>query len=119
MEGSGQEPALRTTLQLLSELSICSPDASAQVQDARAQLNRLLQELKGLVPEKDLEFCRLVSQAVELSSQASKAAALTNQEVWEKAQGTLTCSQWYFNPRCPPRTIDPSQDRMNYSRPDP
>lgn len=111
MEGSGQEllddlePALRTTLQLLGDLSICSADASAQVQDtsaqepgASAQLDYLLQELKGLVAEKDLELRRLVSQVVELSSQASKEAALMSQEVWEEAEGTLTSSQWYFSP---------------------
>lgn len=56
------EPVLRTTLQLLGDLSICSPDNSAQVQGdstqepgASAQLNHLLKELKGLVAEKDLE----------------------------------------------------------------
>lgn len=59
------EPALRTTLQLLGDLSICPTDASAQVQDtsaqepgASAQLDYLLQELKGLVAEKDLELRR-------------------------------------------------------------
>lgn len=59
------EPALRTTLQLLGDLSICSADANAQVQDtstqepgASAQLDYLLQELKGLVAEKDLELRR-------------------------------------------------------------
>lgn len=111
MEGSGQEllddlePALRITLQLLGDLSICSPYATAQVQGASAQepgastqLNCLLKELKGLVTEKDLELRRLVSQVVELSSQASKEAALTNQEVWEEAEGALTSSQWYFSP---------------------
>ncbi|XP_076770557.1 LOW QUALITY PROTEIN: HAUS augmin-like complex subunit 8 [Arvicanthis niloticus] len=131
MEGSGQEllddlePALMTTLQLLGDLSICSPDASAQVQGAStqqpgasAQLNCWLKELKGLVAEKDLELGRLVSQVVELSSQASKEAALTNQEVWEEAEATLTSSQWYFSPdAC--RDHSPTQDRTDYSRPDP
>lgn len=111
MEGSGQEllddlePALRITLQLLGDLSICSPYATAQVQGASAQepgastqLSCLLKELKGLVTEKDLELRRLVSQVVELSSQASKEAALMNQEVWEEAEGALTSSQWYFSP---------------------
>lgn len=131
MEGSGQEllddlePALRTTLQLLGDLSICSPDDSAQVQGAStqqpgasAQLNPLLKELKGLVAEKDLELCRLVSQVVELSSQASKEAALTNQEVWEEAQGTLTSSQGYFSPDVR-RDHSPTQDRTNSSSLDP
>lgn len=131
MEGSGREllddlePALRTTLQLLGDLSICSPDDSAQVQGAStqqpgasAQLNPLLKELKGLVAEKDLELCRLVSQVVELSSQASKEAALTNQEVWEEAQGTLTSSQGYFSPDVR-RDHSPTQDRTNSSSLDP
>lgn len=55
------EPALRTTLQLLVDLSICSPDDSAQVQGdstqqpgASAQLNYLLKELKGSFAEKHL-----------------------------------------------------------------
>lgn len=34
---------------------------------------------------------------LELSAEASKEAALTNQEVWEEAQGLGTSSQWYFN----------------------
>lgn len=129
MEGSGQEllddlePALRTTLQLLGDLSICSPDDSAQGDStqqpgASAQLNPLLKELKGLVAEKDLELCRLVSQVVELSSQASKEAALTNQEVWEEAQGTLTSSQGYFSPDVR-RDHSPTQDRTNSSSLDP
>ncbi|NP_001020142.2 HAUS augmin-like complex subunit 8 [Rattus norvegicus] len=131
MEGSGQEllddlePALRTTLQLLGDLSICSPEDSAQVQGAStqqpgasAQLNCLLKELKGLVAEKDLELCRLVSQVVELSSQASKEAALTNQEVWEEAQGTLTSSQGYFSPDVR-KDHSPTQDRTNSSSLDP
>lgn len=66
------DPALRTTLQLLYDLSICYPDASAQVQGtntqqpggsgqvqgASAQLNCWLKELKGLVSEKDLKLLR-------------------------------------------------------------
>ncbi|XP_055453332.1 HAUS augmin-like complex subunit 8 isoform X2 [Psammomys obesus] len=97
MQGSGREllddlePALRTTLQLLGELGISSPDASTQVQC-------LLEEFKDLVAKRDLALQRLVSQVDELSSQASKEAALMNQEVWEEAQGTPTCSQWYFSP---------------------
>ena len=35
---------------------------------------------------------------MELSSQASKEAALNNQEVWEEAQGTASCGNWYFSP---------------------
>lgn len=45
------EPALRTTLQLLGELGISSPDASAQVQC-------LLEEFKDLVAKRDLELQR-------------------------------------------------------------
>lgn len=97
MQGSGQEllddlePALKTTLQLLGELGISSPDASAQV-------SCLLEELRDLITKKDLELYRIFGQVLELSSQASKEAALINQEVWEEAQGTPTCSQWYFGP---------------------
>ncbi|KAM7320512.1 hypothetical protein ACRRTK_020955 [Alexandromys fortis] len=86
MQGCGQEllddlePALKTTLQLLGELGISSPDASAQV-------SRLLEELRDLITKKDLELYRIFGQVLELSSQASKEAALINQEVWEEAQG--------------------------------
>lgn len=34
---------------------------------------------------------------LELSAEASKEAALVNQEVWEDAQGLEASSQWYFN----------------------
>ncbi|XP_059100763.1 HAUS augmin-like complex subunit 8 isoform X1 [Peromyscus eremicus] len=105
MQGSGQEllddlqPALRTTLQLLGELGICSQDPTAQVpEDASAQVLCLLEELRDLTAKKDLELHRIICQVLELSSQASKEAALINQEVWEETQGTSTCSQWYFNP---------------------
>lgn len=104
MQGSGQElldelePALKTTLQLLGELGICSPGASAQVPDASARVLCLLEELKDLITKKDLELNRIFSQVMELSSLASKEAALINQEVWEEALGTPTCSQWYFGP---------------------
>ncbi|XP_035307287.1 HAUS augmin-like complex subunit 8 isoform X2 [Cricetulus griseus] len=87
MQGSGQEllddlqPALRTTLQLLGELGICSPDSSVQEPC-------LLEELRNLTKKKDLELHRIVDQVLELSSQASKEVALINQEVWEEAPGT-------------------------------
>ncbi|KAL1773183.1 HAUS augmin-like complex subunit 8 isoform X1 [Sigmodon hispidus] len=96
MQRSGQEllddlqPALRTTLQLLGELGICL--------DGSTQVSGLLEELRDLIAKKDLELHRIVSHVLELSSQASKEAALINQEVWEDAQGTPTCSQWYFSP---------------------
>ncbi|XP_075808214.1 HAUS augmin-like complex subunit 8 [Microtus pennsylvanicus] len=104
MQGSGQEllddlePALKTTLQLLGELGISSPDASGQVPDTSAQVSRLLEELRDLITKKDQELYRIFSLAMELSSQASKEAALMNQEVWEEAQGTPSCCQWYFGP---------------------
>lgn len=41
---------------------------------------------------------RSFAQVLELSAQASKEAALINQEVWEEAQGSKASSQWYFNP---------------------
>lgn len=89
VRGSGQEllddlqPALRTTLQLLGELGICSPDSSIQEPC-------LLEELRSLTVRKDLELRRIVDQVIELSSQASKEVALINQEVWEEAPGTPT-----------------------------
>lgn len=104
MQGSGQEllddlePALKTTLQLLGELGISSPDASGQVPDASAQVSRLLEELRDLITQKDRELYRIFGLAMELSSQASREAALMNQEVWEEAQGTPSCSKWYFGP---------------------
>ncbi|KAL6054658.1 hypothetical protein STEG23_035349, partial [Scotinomys teguina] len=105
MQGSGQKllddlhPALRTTLQLLGELDMRSRDSTAQVpEDASAQVLCLLEELRDLTTKKDLELHRIICQVLELSSQASKEAALINQEVWEEAQGTPTCSQWYFSP---------------------
>ncbi|XP_041495122.1 HAUS augmin-like complex subunit 8 [Microtus oregoni] len=82
MQGSGQEllddlePALKTTLQLLGELGISSPDAGGQVPDASAQVLRLLEELRDLITKKDLELYRIFGQVLELSSQASKEAAL-------------------------------------------
>uniref|UniRef100_A0A8C5KVZ0 4HAUS augmin-like complex, subunit 8 n=1 Tax=Jaculus jaculus TaxID=51337 RepID=A0A8C5KVZ0_JACJA len=97
LEGSGQElldtlqPALRTTYQLLGELSIDTSEADVQVL-------RLLDELKDVTAKKDLELRRTISQVLELSAEASKEAALLNQEVWEEAKGTTASSQWYFNP---------------------
>lgn len=41
---------------------------------------------------------RSFAQVMELSAEASKEAALMNQEVWEEAAGPDTPSQWYFNP---------------------
>ncbi|XP_026634294.1 HAUS augmin-like complex subunit 8 [Microtus ochrogaster] len=104
MQGSGQEllddlePALKTTLQLLGELGISSLDASGQVPDTSAQVSCLLEELRDLITKKDRELYRIFSLAMELSSRASKEAALMNQEVWEEAQVTPSCSQWYFGP---------------------
>ncbi|KAM7328479.1 hypothetical protein ACRRTK_012571 [Alexandromys fortis] len=111
MQGSGQEllddlePALKTTLQLLGELGISSPDASGQV-------SRLLEELRDLITKKDRElyscvagggtppscYLRIFDLAMDLSTLASKEAALINQEAWEEAQGTPTCGQWYLGP---------------------
>lgn len=45
------QPALRTTLQLLGELGICSPDSSVQEPC-------LLEELRNLTKKKDLELHR-------------------------------------------------------------
>lgn len=104
MRGSGQEllddlePALKTTLQLLGELGISSPDASGQVPDTSAQVSRLLEELRDLITKKDRELYRIFDLAMELSTLASKEAALINQEAWEEAQGTPACGQWYYGP---------------------
>ncbi|XP_051034135.1 LOW QUALITY PROTEIN: HAUS augmin-like complex subunit 8 [Phodopus roborovskii] len=113
VQGSGQEllddlqPALRTTLQLLGELGICSLDANVQNLC-------LLEELRNLTRKKDLELHRIVDQVLELSSQASKEAALISQEVWEEAPTTPTSSQWYFSADAL-RDHGPSQDRTNHN----
>ena len=52
------EPALKTTLQLLGKLGICSPGASARVPEASARVLCLLEELKDLITKKDLELNR-------------------------------------------------------------
>ncbi|XP_040596917.1 HAUS augmin-like complex subunit 8 [Mesocricetus auratus] len=124
--GSGQEllddlqPALRTTLQLLGELGICSPDTSVQEPC-------LLEELRNLTMRKDLELRRIVDQVIELSSQASKEVALINQEVWEEGPGHPHLKPVVLQSRCPQgpwspqRRTDPSAglalERLQAARP--
>ncbi|CAO2612438.1 HAUS augmin-like complex subunit 8 [Lemmus lemmus] len=104
MEGSGQELLGRNSLAVWHCLSRKEPQGSRApysrclYPDASTQVSRLLEELRDLITKKDLELYRIFGQVLELSSQASKEAALINQEVWEEAQGTPTCSQWYFSP---------------------
>ena len=45
------------------------------------------------------ELRRSFSQVLKLSAQASKKAALVNQEAWEEAQGPKAPSQWSFDPK--------------------
>uniref|UniRef100_A0A8D0WXM5 HAUS augmin like complex subunit 8 n=2 Tax=Sus scrofa TaxID=9823 RepID=A0A8D0WXM5_PIG len=111
-DGDGQrlldelQPELMTTRHLLGELGIGSSEENMKALD-------LLNELKEVTQMKDLELRRSFAQVLELSAQASKEAALINQEVWEEAQGSKASSQWYFNPeeatggetRCEPGSL--------------
>uniref|UniRef100_A0A452EDQ5 HAUS augmin-like complex subunit 8 n=1 Tax=Capra hircus TaxID=9925 RepID=A0A452EDQ5_CAPHI len=83
---------LMTTRHLLGELGIGSSEDSAKVFD-------VLRELRDVIQKKDLELRRSVNQVLELSAEASKEAALINQEIWEEAQGPEALSRWYFNPK--------------------
>eukprot|EP00069_Balaena_mysticetus_P019917 bmy_02578T0 len=97
LDGDGQcfldklQGELTTTCHLLGELGISSSEENATALD-------LLRELKEMTQEKDLELQRSFTHVMELSAEASKEAALINQEAWEKAQGPKAPSQWYFNP---------------------
>ncbi|XP_036705100.1 HAUS augmin-like complex subunit 8 isoform X3 [Balaenoptera musculus] len=97
LDGDGQcfldklQGELTTTCHLLGELGISSSDENATALD-------LVRELKEMTQEKDLELQRSFTHVMELSAEASKEAALINQEAWEKAQGSKAPSQWYFNP---------------------
>ncbi|XP_059862688.1 HAUS augmin-like complex subunit 8 isoform X1 [Delphinus delphis] len=97
LDGDGQcfldklQGELTTTCHLLGELGISSSEENAKALD-------LLRELKEMTQKKDLELQRSFTQVLELSAEASKEAALINQEAWEKAQGPKATSQWYFNP---------------------
>ncbi|XP_006751256.1 HAUS augmin-like complex subunit 8 [Leptonychotes weddellii] len=79
-----------TTCHLLEELGIGSLEENLKALD-------LLSELKETTQKKDLELRRSFAQVLELSAEASKEAALINQEVWEEAQGLEAPSRWYFN----------------------
>ncbi|XP_006928630.3 HAUS augmin-like complex subunit 8 isoform X2 [Felis catus] len=96
LDGDGQQfldslqRELTTTCHLLGELGIGSLEENLKA------LN-LLSELKEMTQKKDLELRRSFAQVLELSAEASKEAALINQEAWEETQGLTASSQWYFN----------------------
>ncbi|XP_017356699.1 HAUS augmin-like complex subunit 8 isoform X2 [Cebus imitator] len=96
LEGDGQQlldalqRELTTTQRLLGELDVGKSEENVQMLD-------LLSELKDVMVKKDLELRRSFAQVLELSAEASKEAALANQEVWEEGQGLAPPSQWYFN----------------------
>ncbi|KAM5190876.1 HAUS augmin-like complex subunit 8 [Callospermophilus lateralis] len=107
---------LETTHRLLGELGVGSAQENEQVL-------ALLHELRDATSSKDLELRRIFSQVLELSAEASKEAALINQEVWEEAQGLGTPSQWYFNadgtfgnPRGEPRSTVLSGDNKPHAQ---
>ncbi|XP_022262619.1 HAUS augmin-like complex subunit 8 isoform X2 [Canis lupus baileyi] len=96
LDGNGQQflddlqRELTTTCHLLGELGISSLEENVKALD-------LLSEIREMTQKKDLELRRSFAQVLELSAEASKEAALVNQEVWEDAQGLEASSQWYFN----------------------
>ncbi|XP_027701146.1 HAUS augmin-like complex subunit 8 [Vombatus ursinus] len=81
---------LSITQSLLAEVTTEHFEENAKVFD-------VLGEFKEVIRKKDLELKRSFVQVLNLSSEVSKEAALTNQEVWEETQGTQNLSQWYFN----------------------
>ncbi|XP_051828056.1 HAUS augmin-like complex subunit 8 isoform X1 [Antechinus flavipes] len=81
---------LSITQNLLAEVTTDQVGQHAKVFD-------VLDEFKEVVKKKDLELKRSFAHVLNLSSEVSKEAALTNQEVWEETQGTQNLSQWYFN----------------------
>ncbi|XP_032321227.1 HAUS augmin-like complex subunit 8 isoform X1 [Camelus ferus] len=97
LDGDGQQfldelqRELTTTCHLLGELGIGNSEENEKALD-------LLSELREMTQRKDLELRRSFALVLELSAEASKEAALVNQEVWEEAQGAEAPSRWYFNP---------------------
>nr|XP_020736124.1 HAUS augmin-like complex subunit 8 isoform X2 [Odocoileus virginianus texanus] len=83
---------LTTTRHLLGELGIGSSEDNVKAFD-------MMRELREVIQKKDLELRRSFNQVLELSAEASKEAALINQEVWEEAQSPKALSRWYFNPK--------------------
>ncbi|XP_043831469.1 HAUS augmin-like complex subunit 8 isoform X5 [Dromiciops gliroides] len=81
---------LSITQSLLAEITTDHLGQNAKVFD-------VLGEFKEVVQKKDIELKRSFAHVLNLSSEVSKEAALTNQEVWEETQGTQNLSQWYFN----------------------
>ncbi|XP_075404779.1 HAUS augmin-like complex subunit 8 [Tenrec ecaudatus] len=80
---------LATTHCLLGDLGVSQSEESMKALG-------LLSELKDVTVKKDVELQRSFTQVLELSAEASKEAALINQDVWEEAQGPVAPSQWYF-----------------------
>ncbi|KAM9687682.1 HAUS augmin-like complex subunit 8 [Trichechus inunguis] len=95
LEGGSQrflddlQKELATTHYLLGELGANHSEESVKVLD-------FLSELKDVTAKKDLELRRSFAQVLELSAEASKEAALINQDVWEEAQDPVAVSRWYF-----------------------
>ncbi|XP_020824917.1 HAUS augmin-like complex subunit 8 isoform X2 [Phascolarctos cinereus] len=81
---------LSITQNLLAEITTDHLGDNAKVFD-------VLGEFKEVVRKKDIELKRSFVHVLNLSSEVSKEAALTNQEAWEETQGTQNLSQWYFN----------------------
>ncbi|KAM6169103.1 HAUS augmin-like complex subunit 8 isoform 2-T2 [Erethizon dorsatum] len=82
---------LMTTQCLLTELGIGSTEEHGQVLT-------LLAELRDVTTQKDRELRRSFAQVLQLSAEASKEAALANQEAWEDAQGAEAACRCYFGP---------------------
>ncbi|XP_003464229.2 HAUS augmin-like complex subunit 8 isoform X2 [Cavia porcellus] len=111
LEGDGQQllgslqAELATTRRLLADLGIGTEE--------HRQTLVLLAELRDMTKQKDLELQRSLAQVMELAAQASKEAALANQEAWEDMQGAEAARRWYFTPpearRSPP---GPAEDRV-------
>ncbi|XP_037674259.1 HAUS augmin-like complex subunit 8 [Choloepus didactylus] len=80
---------LATTHRILGELGPSSSEDNLRALD-------LLSELKEITVKKDLELRRSFAQVLELSAEASKEAALVNQDAWEEVQGSAASSRWYF-----------------------
>lgn len=89
------EPALKTTLQLLGELGISSPDTSVQVQDASAQVSCLLEELRDLITKKDLELYRCGS-GLPLSSSSLLPSSLHPPFLFSSVAGGGTPPSFYL-----------------------
>ncbi|KAM4887974.1 HAUS augmin-like complex subunit 8 [Thomomys bottae] len=84
------QPELLETRRLLRALGV---DTAA----GETPVLGLLSELRAASREKDAQLRRYFSQVLELDAEASKEAALGNQQVWEEAMGPAS-NRWYFSP---------------------